>query len=84
VFRVTGSCPFCPAFSDLGGPVNNSNQDIVPDLRKLFASSITNRYAAGLPSPPYAVLEGTEPAGLLIAAGGRVPDHPHHRDLCSV
>lgn len=47
MFRVTGGCPFCPAFSGLGGPVNNSNQDIVPDLRKLFASSITNRYAAG-------------------------------------
>jgi uncharacterized membrane protein (DUF2068 family) len=51
----------------LGGPVNNSKHGIVYDLRRLFATNITNIYlvAAGLAA--YAVLEAAEAVGLWLA-----------------
>ena len=66
----------------LRGPVNNTNHGIVHDLHNLFAISIANLYVAGAAIAAYAVLEGTEAAGLWLARlAGRVPDLRRHRHL---
>ena len=51
----------------LRGPVNNTKHSIVHDLHNLFAISIVNLYVAGAAIAAYAVLEGTEAAGLWLA-----------------
>lgn len=50
----------------LGGPVNNSKNGIVHDLRRLFAVSMTNLYLVAAAAAAYAALEGTEAVGLWL------------------
>jgi uncharacterized membrane protein (DUF2068 family) len=50
----------------LGGPLVNSRQGVVYDLRRLFAVSITNLYLVGAAVSAYAALEAAEAVGLWI------------------
>jgi len=50
----------------LGGPVVNSNEGLIRELRSLFLINITSLYLVGVALAAYAVMEGVESVGLWL------------------